>query len=476
MEPSITESSHRLIKEVEDFCRRSGIAESTFGNRAVNDGKFLGRLRNGGRVTTATIERVRAYIAAHRGADGAAPAADETVNNNRSAALARPADGAAPRIERGVGGSAAFRFYDNRQKYLMFVHTCSEKWVVADRVGLELAHIQVSPPALRVFDAGMGDGTVLTRTLRHMHRRHPTVPFYVVGKEISLEDVRLSLEKMPDRFCEHPATVLVITNLYYTEAPSLMPRSVSAAASLNWREVALSGSTARDFEQQITELQPLLADGWQVRAGPKSGNPLYVRPSVLVLYREDHRLLLDQVIPRPGQAQGKYDLVVASQPYRARMPIEFKVDKVLAPLAAALAPGGRMLTVHSHGRDPGMDIIRKIWPDEDPFQHDRHQVLHHMKARLGRQYRDLTYKAYADNRALFRYDMHTLPTEIGANIGTSTLFAAWNAATYVAQIDDRRLADMMRDATYLEATKEVLQKHGGLWFIDESFVVSRRRT
>ena len=98
------------------------------------------------------------------------------------AATARPRPVAAPtdKVTAGAAIEPAFRFYDNRQKYLMFVHTCSEKWVVADRVGMELAHIQVTPPALRVFDAGMGDGTVLIRTLRHMHRRFPTVPFYVV--------------------------------------------------------------------------------------------------------------------------------------------------------------------------------------------------------------------------------------------------------------------------------------------------------
>ena len=56
----------------------------------------------------------------------------------------------------------AFRFYDNRQKYLMFVNTCSEKWVVSERAGLELGLVHPRPPALRVFDAGMGDGTVLT--------------------------------------------------------------------------------------------------------------------------------------------------------------------------------------------------------------------------------------------------------------------------------------------------------------------------
>ena len=139
------------------------------------------------------------------------------------------------------------------------MNTCSEKRVVAQRVGLELASIHPRPPAVRIFDAGVGDGTVLTRVLRSMHLRYPTLPFYVVAKEISLEDVRLTLEKTPDRFFEHPSTVLVITNLYYREAPWLNPQSVTAATTLNWHEVALTGTTARQFEKHITCLQPLPA-------------------------------------------------------------------------------------------------------------------------------------------------------------------------------------------------------------------------
>ena len=181
----------------------------------------------------------------------------------------------------------------------------------------------------------MGDGTVLTRVMRQMHRRFSTVPFFIVGKEISLEDVRLGLEKMPDRFFEHPATVLVVTNLYYTESPWLMPRSVEAASMLNWQEVPLAGSTPYEFDEQIKALQPMLSEGWQVRSSAKTGNPLYVRPSVLVLYREDHRFLLDSIIPKPGQNTGNYDLVIASQPYRARMPLEFKASRVVSPLASS---------------------------------------------------------------------------------------------------------------------------------------------
>jgi len=86
--------------------------------------------------------------------------------------------------------STPFRFYDNRQKYLAFVNTCNEKSAVARRALQELSHVRPSPPALRIFDAGMGDATVLSRLMRSTHRLFPTVPLMVVAKEISLEDVR----------------------------------------------------------------------------------------------------------------------------------------------------------------------------------------------------------------------------------------------------------------------------------------------
>ena len=308
-----------------------------------------------------------------------------------------------------------------------------------------------------------------------MHDRFPTMPFYVVGKEISLEDVRLTLQKMADRFIEHPSTVLVLTNLAYGEAPWLTVKSVSAASSMVWKEVPLDGNTAHSFEQQITALEPFLGENWKARVSPKSGNPVYERPVVLVLYRNDHKFLLDQIVPKPGGSTAEYDLVIASQPYRARASLEFKAKRVLAPLARALGPGGRMIAIHSYGNDPGMDIIHRVWPNDNPFVHNRHMLLKEVKHDLGTAGRDLNFNAYADQRSLFRYDMHTLPSEISSSIGTSTLLAAWNAAIYVAQIEDDRLSDVNSDRRYIEATRDALQKHGGLWFYDESFVISRRR-
>ena len=59
-----------LLQEISEYCRRTGMAESTFGRLSVNDGKFVNRLRYGGRITTDTLARVRTYIANHPGRGG----------------------------------------------------------------------------------------------------------------------------------------------------------------------------------------------------------------------------------------------------------------------------------------------------------------------------------------------------------------------------------------------------------------------
>ena len=463
-------STSSLLREIQAFCQQSGIAESTFGRRSINDGKLCSRLRDGKGITLATAERVRTYIQAN----STAPSSPGALRLVTSTSIPDgKSDGASTEAPPAIP-DRPFRFYDNRQKYLAFVNTCNEKWRVAQRAARELAHVRPSPPALRVFDAGMGDGTVLSHVMRAMHQKFPTLPFYVVGKEISLEDIRLSLEKLPDRFIEHPASVVVFTNLYYVEAPWLMPRDVHKAAALNWHEVELEGASSYEFGQQLGALEDFLVDAWQATASPKTGNPLYVRPSVLIMYRRDHKFLLDSVIPRPGVAGANYDLVIASQPWRARMNAQFKVDYVLSPLARSLRHGGRLLAVQSWGRDAGIEIIREIWPDEDPFQVDRHELLRTLKSALKHEARNYNFNAYSDSKAIFRYRMHTLPDEISDSIGTSTLLAAWNAAIYVGQIEDQKLEQVLDSREYLEATARVLQKHNGLWFNGESFVISRR--
>lgn len=381
-------------------------------------------------------------------------------------------------------GSTPFRFFDNREKYLLFVMTTSEKAEVAARIGHELGFIEPSPPALRVFDAGTGNGMVLSQVLRDLHRRMPTVPFFVVGKEVSMEDTRLTLATLPDRLAEHPQSVVVLTNMFYAEAPELFPKQPEHQRDVRWIDVPLRGNTAHDFFRQIHDLDDQLVQGWQTGASPKTGNPVYVHPSVMVLYRDDQAFALHDLIPRPTGAPQhiEYDLVIAAQPYRSRTSAPTKVKNVLAPLAKALAPGGRLIVIQSTGHDPGMEIIRRIWPTEDPFRTPRHALITELDAQLNHpagagvgHVAEYGFEGASDAASLFSYHLHAMPNEVSSRISTSTTLAAWNAAVYVAQIDDERVDEALMAGKYLDATADVVRTYGGLRFQDEVFVVVRHR-
>jgi hypothetical protein len=61
----------QLLSEIEDFLSTRKMAETTFGRLAVNDGKFVSRLRAGANMTLATIERARTHIRERRAASEA---------------------------------------------------------------------------------------------------------------------------------------------------------------------------------------------------------------------------------------------------------------------------------------------------------------------------------------------------------------------------------------------------------------------
>src|SRR3954468_7199553 len=103
-----TATAEQILGEIREFCRATQTAESTFGRIVVNDGKLVSRLRDGARITTGTLDKVRAYLAEHLPASGAA--------TGQPSPAARPVNAA---VAANAVAPAGFRFFDNRQKYLL---------------------------------------------------------------------------------------------------------------------------------------------------------------------------------------------------------------------------------------------------------------------------------------------------------------------------------------------------------------------
>src|SRR5437762_11941288 len=65
-------TAEQILGEIRDYCRETQTAESTFGRLVVNDGKLVSRLRDGAKITTGTLDKVRAYLTEHRTASPSA--------------------------------------------------------------------------------------------------------------------------------------------------------------------------------------------------------------------------------------------------------------------------------------------------------------------------------------------------------------------------------------------------------------------
>jgi len=363
-----------------------------------------------------------------------------------------------------------FRFFDNRQKYLLFVTTTNEKNRIADNIHPYIKKIKPTKPGLKIFDAGMGDGSLLMNVMRQCHQEKPNIPLLISTKEISMEDVRLGLEKLPDRFVEHKNTVFVISNLHYSEAAFLKSANNKKQKKINWKVVKLKGRSSIDFSNQLRNLNKFLEKKWQIERDKKTGNPTYKESSVLVIYREDQEFILSDIIPTKANARNNFDLIIASQPYRSRISAEKKFKYVIEPMLKALAPKGSLLIIHASGKDPANEIITKLWPEEKPFPSLSKDIIKYIKSNTEKNF--LKKLKFKDKKQI-RCHLRALPNEISGGISTSVIFSAWNVAIYVNQMSDEKVLNAEKSQNYERVVSSIVNKNKGLYFNNELFVIQK---
>lgn len=460
-----------LLTDIRAFCEAHGVAETTFGRLAANDGKLVGRIASGSAITIATAQRLHTFMAGvaagHKQVKGRPRRKHDVATASAMAELSAR--------ESGIRTVSSLAFHEQRQRYLVFAGTTNEAVVVADRAAAEVRSLKVRHPGMRLFVSPMDDGLAISRLLRSFHRAFPSVPVLVVIRGRGLEELHSAMSLLIDRLVENPLTVLVLTNLYMREAVRLQKLSDDCPHELVWREVGLRGNHSLDFQEQIEPLYPQLADEWQVHRG-QQGQPVYARPSVLVLYREDQRFPLEPLMPRPATGAAlRFDYCLLNRPYLHSHPMSFRIDHVLAPVVEQLEEGGCITVVQSAGDDPAHEIVRRVWPRAPMDFVRRQEIIAELRRALGERARDFTFRGLTDTGSLSRFDMHALPRPSDQPLGALSLASAWNNAVYFAQVRDESVQKAMREGpAYLEAARDVIARSNGLWFLSESFSLMRR--
>ena len=110
-----------FLKEIEDFCAKVGIAESTFGRLAVNDGKFVARARGGSNVGKKMVARTYEFMADVRSGERSVEGRDRRrVGIAKKEMLAQISS-----QETTAGLSQATEHNEQRQSHLLFYNSCN---------------------------------------------------------------------------------------------------------------------------------------------------------------------------------------------------------------------------------------------------------------------------------------------------------------------------------------------------------------
>lgn len=325
--------------------------------------------------------------------------------------------------------TAKKNFFDSRDKYLSFVHTTNEKIKIAFYLSERLDGINPQRP-FQVFDAGTGEGTVISTFLTALHQHMPNIPLIVTGKEISTDDICILLGYLADRFAEHPALVFNITNMSYHEINAGGVRCKRV-------EKALTGKTSYDFGRQLMNMSDFVKRHWEITSS-KDGAIKPKQKIFMTLYREDQKIILQHALAENRrQPPNRFDFIIASQPFRLRQPPAVTAQNILAPLLKSLAVGGRMTLFYSSGRDFSKALLHAFYPHLKPFA-DATPRKRLVALRPLMKENGIT--AVTDS---LRYGFINL--YLGRrDFSLTNIYSLWNAVTYVGQISEAEQLEMNR--------------------------------
>ena len=269
------------------------------------------------------------------------------------------------------------RFFDDRLKYLSFIQNTSEKRAISEQLAPHIASMEQNRTFLRVLDAGTGDGTVKSNVIKTFHKYHPYTSLLITGKEISYEDLKNTLEKMPDRFVEHPNLLVTMTNVKFAELGHIENSNKIKGKNVKSYNLVLKHDNSFDFHGQINKLNSFIKKNWGIEIDNKSRTS-YANPCIIRIYREDHKRYIEPFIDNDYK-NNNYDLIIASQAYRAASEVKTKVNNVIAPLMRLLNKSGKLLVTHSCGGDTVEKILKVAWKDKKPFPNKAKDIIEFLK-------------------------------------------------------------------------------------------------
>ena len=361
------------------------------------------------------------------------------------------------------------RFFDDRLKYLSFVQNTEEKKAISEKFFSHVAGLSENKSYLRILDAGTGDGTIFSNIIKSFHKHHPYTSLLITGKEISYEDLKNTLEKMPDRFVEHPNLLITMTNVKFSELGLIESSKKIKDKKVKEFNLVLKSNNSFDFNSQMTSrlLSNFIKKNWGIEIDNKNKTS-YSNPCIIRVFREDNKKQLEKFL-KNNYKNNNYDLIVASQAYRAAASVEVKVKNVIAPLMRLLNKSGKLLVTHTCGGDFIQKVLKLAFKEKEAFPNTAKDIIEYLRNNPIGENNIYNFSKPINYYFKFKRTPDQTVTELfGHNVDSK-----WANILYVGQIPEKDILILEKNLTLMNRVKKTIDDCDQIQFKNELFSITK---
>ena len=235
--------------------------------------------------------------------------------------------------------------------------------------------------------------------------------------------------------------------------------------------LVLKSNNSFDFNSQITGnlLGNFIKKNWGIEID-KNGRTSYSNPCVIRVYREDNEKHLEKFLQN-NYKNNNYDLIIASQAYRAASSVKVKVNNVIGPLMRLLNKSGKLLVTHTSGGDSIQKVLKLAFKDREAFPNTAKDIIEHLKDNpFGEN------NIYSFSKPMnYFFKFKRAPDQTVSELFGHNTDAKWANIVYVGQIAEKDIQNLENNSRLRNKVRKTIDGLAQVQFKNEIFSITKVR-
>ena len=208
---------------------------------------------------------------------------------------------------------------------------------------------------------------------------------------------------------------------------------------------------------------------WGIEIDNK-GRTSYSNPCIIRIYREDNSRHLKQFLNN-NYKNNNYDLIIASQAYRAASTVKLKVNNVIGPLMRLLNKSGKLLVTHSYGGESIQKVLKTAFKDKEAFPNKAKNIIDYLKNNPTGENNLYDYS----NPVSYSFKFRKTPDQTVTELFGHNVDAKWANILYVGQIPEKDIQHLEKNTRLYNKVMKAIEKSGDIEFKNELFTITKIR-